>query len=1060
MRKYDKPGSCSSRVLMALFMLLVPFITFAQNRITVSGTVIDDTDQPVIGASVMIKGSTTGVPTDLDGKYTIEVPEDAILEFSSVGLKTVEMPVNGNSTINVVLPTDNTFLESVVVVGYGTQKKGSITGSVSAVNSDDILKTKSENPQNMLTGRIAGLRVWQKSAEPGAYNNNFDIRGMGSPLMIIDGVPRDVADFQRLNAEDIENVSVLKDAAAAIYGVRGGNGVVLVTTKKGQEGKTTVSYNGSFTFQTPSKLPTVTNPVDAMTLYNEKAMNTLHNGSLAFTEEYIDRFRTGQLQGADWNSLMIAKWSPQTQHDISISGGSEKVQYYVSMGYNYQDSFFKSGDLNYNKYNLRSNISAELAKGLKLDFNLSGMLDQQNQPYWSSVDLIRQYWAQGTLTPAYIDEEQTMLNGDGLDLMNNPVAMMTSDISGYRKYDKKTFQSSATLSYDFGSAIDALQGLSIKGMFSYDFRIDNNETFRKEFYLYMLDEDTGNYEATVYPQHTNMLRKENYTKQQTLWHVMLNYDRTFAEKHHVGGLIGYEAQIRKGDNYYAYGDLATGTPSVTAFNGENQVVGANTGLGDLYNIAYQSLIGRVNYSFDERYLVEAQFRYDGSSKFAPGHQWGIFPSVSVGWRISEEPFFKNSSALSFINQLKLRASYGVLGDDSASGFDYQWVSGYEYHGGETSSNGWYNAYAPGYIFDGTWIYSASPQPLPNEDITWLTMKTFNVGIDFEAWNGKLGVTLDYFRRVREGMMASSGTELPTVVGATAPMRNANSDMHFGLELELSHRNKVGELFYEIKGIASITRQRVIENVSVGTYGNRYDNWRNNNLTGRNQGVQFGYESAGRYESWEDIWSYPIYKDNNILPGDYKYVDWNGDGEINGSDMHPYAFDQTPWLNYSLDFRLNWRGIDFSMLFQGTALGSLKYEEPLYNIWGNTNGAGGTLTQYLDRWRPANGSYDIYDPSLEWVSGYYGYTGHYPDANSDFNRVSTAFLRLKSIELGYTLPKFKSPAMRDFSLRIFFNAYNPFTITKVKFVDPEHPGDDLGRMYPLNKTYTIGLNLSF
>ena len=338
MRKYDKPGSCSSRVLMALFMLLVPFITFAQNRITVSGTVIDDTDQPVIGASVMIKGSTTGVPTDLDGKYTIEVPEDAILEFSSVGLKTVEMPVNGNSTINVVLPTDNTFLESVVVVGYGTQKKGSITGSVSAVNSDDILKTKSENPQNMLTGRIAGLRVWQKSAEPGAYNNNFDIRGMGSPLMIIDGVPRDVADFQRLNAEDIENVSVLKDAAAAIYGVRGGNGVVLVTTKKGQEGKTTVSYNGSFTFQTPSKLPSVTNPVDAMTLYNEKAMNTLHNGSLAFTEEYIDRFRTGQLQGADWNSLMIAKWSPQTQHDISISGGSEKVQYYVSMGYNYQDS--------------------------------------------------------------------------------------------------------------------------------------------------------------------------------------------------------------------------------------------------------------------------------------------------------------------------------------------------------------------------------------------------------------------------------------------------------------------------------------------------------------------------------------------------------------------------------------------------------------------------------------------------------------------------------------------------------------------------------------------------
>ena len=360
-----------TRILLVLAIMVMPVVTFAQSVITVTGTVTDDTDQPVIGASVMVKGSTTGVPTDLDGKYSIDVPADAVLEFSSVGLRTVDMPVNGRAVINVVLDTDNTFLESVVVVGYGTQKKGSISGAVSAVNNDDIIKTKSENVQNMLTGRIAGLRVYQKSAEPGSYKNDMDIRGMGTPLVIIDGVPRDVADFQRLNSADIENVSVLKDAAAAIYGLRGGNGVILVTTKKGNEGKAKVSYNGSFTFQTPSRMPELASVVDAMTVYNEKGMNAVHNGALAFREDLVEQYRSGALSGEDWNSIILADWSPQTQHDLSISGGTEKIQYYVSMGYTFQDSFFKSGDLNYSKYNLRSNISAELVKGLKLKETLS-----------------------------------------------------------------------------------------------------------------------------------------------------------------------------------------------------------------------------------------------------------------------------------------------------------------------------------------------------------------------------------------------------------------------------------------------------------------------------------------------------------------------------------------------------------------------------------------------------------------------------------------------------------------------------------------------------------------
>jgi len=1045
-----------SRILSVLFavaMAAVPALSYAQGTVTVTGTVTDDSGEPVIGASVMVKGSTTGVPTDLDGKYSITVQPDAVLEFSSVGMTTASVNVNGRTSVDVVLSEDSTFLESVVVVGYGTQKKGSLTGSISGIGSDDLVKTKTENPQNMLTGRVPGLRVWQKSAEPGSYNSSIDVRGMGEALIVIDGIPRSTDDFNRLNPADIENVSVLKDASAAIYGVRGGNGVVLVTTKKGSAEKTSVSYNGSFTFQTPSKMPKLADAYGSITLYNEKAMNTVSGGAPVYSMEMAEEYRNGTRTAADWNSLVLAKMAPQTQHDLSISGGTEKIQYYVSMGYIYQEGFFKSGDLNYNKYNLRSNITAEIVDGLKLDLNIAGLMDEQHNPYSSSVDLIRNYWSKGVLYPAYADPDNTLLNYEGLDLDQNTVAMMTSDVSGYRKYNKKQFQSSASLTYDFGTVTDVLKGLSVKGLFSYDFTYNNNEAFRKEYYLYSNNGD-GTYTEKLYANSSpNRLTKAAYDRQQLLANVVLNYDRTFAGKHKVGALVGWEVQKRKGDNFSATGELMFSNPYFTSLTKENQSIGMDSGKNHFYELGYEALIGRLNYSYDDRYLIEGQFRYDGSSKFAPGHQWGFFPSVSAAWRISEEPFFKNSP-LSFINQLKVRASYGVLGDDND--VNYEWMTGYTYRGGDSNENGYYTGYAPGYIFNGEFVYGAAPQPLPNLNISWLRSATFNVGVDFEAWRGLLGISADYFHRKRSGIFKQNTNNLPTVVGADPPLENLDIDSNFGLELELSHRNRVGEFSYEIKGIMTVTRKKYIKAVQKGNYGSSYDRWRNDNLNNRYQGVQFGYEGAGRFESWDDIWNYDGYVENDTLPGDYIYLDWNGDGEINSLDEHPYAYDQTPWMNYSLSFGFAWRNLDFSLLFQGSAMGSMSYKEPLYSIWGQNGG--GVLEQYLDRWHPAGEWTDPYDQDLEWTGGHYALTGHSPKENSSFNRVSTAFLRLKSIEIGYTLPKINRA--RNFGLRIFANAYNPLTITGVKFVDPEHPDDDLGRLYPLNKTYTLGLNLSF
>ncbi len=1045
------------RTLLLIAVALLSALGLDAQTITVRGTVVDESSEPVFGANVLVKGSKTGVATDMDGKYEIQAASDAVLEFSFLGLATKYESVGGRQVVNVVMASDNTWLESVVVVGYGTQKRGSLTGAVSGVDGENMLKTKNENPQNMLTGRVPGVRVWQKSAEPGTYNNSMDIRGLGEPLIVIDGVPRSTEDFQRLNANDIENVSVLKDASAAIYGVRGGNGVVLVTTKKGSEGKASVQYNGSFTFQMPSTMPKLADAQGAMTLYNEMALNKADgSGSVTFTKDFMEQYANGTRKAADWNSLVFSNMSPQTQHDVSISGGNEKCQYYVSMGYLYQEGFFRSRDLNYSKYNIRSNIDAELVRGLKFNLNLSGIADNRSTPDSDAVSLIRNLWKQGVLFPAYADDAQTMLNYEGLDLMQNTVAMMTRSISGYKDYREKQFQSSASLEYDFGTLTDVLKGLSLRGMASYDFRYDDNEFFRKSYNLYAKDELTGEYVPKEFSDHSDRLTRENYTKWQALGQILINYNRTFADRHEVGATFGYEAQRRKGDNYYLIGDLAFSSPYLTALKDKTQstFVDLNSGIGSFYNLAYQALIGRVNYAFDNRYLFEAQFRYDGSSKFAPGHRWGFFPSASAGWRISEEPFFKDCSWLSFINQFKIRASYGSLGDDSA--LNYEWLSGYVYPAtGENGENGYFNSYAPAYLINGEMVYGVSTNPLPNTNITWLKSKTFNVGVDFEAWNGMLGISFDYFERRREGVFGQNTSSLPTVVGSSAPVENLNSDRNLGLELELSHRHKVGDFSYGLTGIVTITRRQNLKAYGQGPYGNSYDRWRNDNLTNRYQGIQFGYESAGRYESWEDIWTYDIYKENSTLPGDYKYLDWNGDGEINSLDAHPYAYDQTPWMNYSLSFNCAWKGLDFSLLFQGSALGSYMYDEPLYSIWGSNGG--GALEQFLDRWRPVGEYTDPYDQTLQWTSGHYAYTGHSPEKNSSFNRVSTSYLRLKSIELGYTIPKLRKSS---FGLRVFVNAYNLLTFTGIKYVDPEHPDSDYGRMYPLNKTVSLGMNLSF
>lgn len=1022
--------------------------------IMVKGKVVDQHNEPVIGATVGVDKGKAKTVTDIDGNFTLQVPANAQIVVNYIGMKPATQSVGGRRELNFVLQDDVNQLQDVVVVGYGTQKRGSITGSVAAVKGDEMVRTKNENPQNMLTGRVAGVRVWQKSSEPGSYNNNFDVRGMGTPLVIIDGVPRDMSDFQRMNADDIQDISVLKDASASIYGLRSANGVVLVTTKKGQAGQTKFSYNGSYTIQSPKSMPKLLDAYKTMTLYNERNLNNVNGGSKIYTDEMFDEFRNGTRRETDWNNLIFAKTSPQTNHNITVSGGNDKTQYFVSFGALYQEGFFKSGDLNYHKYNITSNLTTEVYRGLKLSLNINAMTDKQNNPYCTSTDIIRNYWRQGVLFPAYADEAGTMLNYDGLDLEENTVAKMTADISGYRRYKQSQVLTSGIVEYDFGTLFNVLKGLKAKVMFSYDYHLNNNTIYRKQYYQYAYDPATQTYKQKLYASSApSNLRREHYDTQQFLSQYTLSYNRDFGP-HSVAAVVGMETQRRTGDNFYAMRNLAFSSPYL--FNGVEEGQVANSATGGIYSANYNAFIGRLNYSFAQRYLIEGQFRYDGSSKFAKGHRWGFFPSVSLGWVVSEEPWFKKIEFLKGVDQLKLRASYGEMGDDS--GANYDWVAGYTYP--STSGNsekGYYNQYAPGFIFGSQFVYAATPMAIPNELISWYKAKTFNVGVDFDTNNKLFGFSLDYFSRKMTGLYEYRTSVFPTVIGAKPPRENANSSRNFGMELELRHHNRIGRNFvYNVKGIVTITRQKYLTAIQNGPYANAYDQWRNDHLNNRYQGVQFGYEGNGRYQNWDEIWNETLYHEKDLLPGDYKYLDWNGDGEINSQDEHPYAFDQTPWMNYSLSIDCAYKGFDFSMLWQGSALGSMSYEEPLYSIWGQNGG--GALEQYWDRWHPADENADPYDPNTKWVKGYYAYTGHYPSANSTFNRVSTAYLRLKQIELGYTLPKWK--AFPSLNLRVYANAYNLLTITGVKFVDPEHPSDDLGRLYPLNRTYTFGVQVSF
>jgi TonB-linked SusC/RagA family outer membrane protein len=1040
----------------------------------ITGRITDPGGQPLPGVTITIKGTPRGTITDPGGNYSLSnVPADAVLVFSFIGMKTEEVSVREKSVIDLVMEEETVGIEEVVAVGYGTQKKVSLTGAISSIKGTDLITTKNENVTNMLSGKISGVRIVQRTGEPGDFASSIQIRGLGAPLVVIDGVPRD--NMSRLDANEIESISVLKDASAAIYGVRAANGVILITTKKGEKGKLQLEYSGYYGVQTPIRTPHGLSVAEYMEITNENNINrgSMAPGTLLYSLEEIEAYRSGMKTGTEWWRINSDYYAPQTGHNISASGSSDFMNYFVNFGYFYQEGVFKTGDLNYERFNLRSNVSARINDRLKVEVLMGAMADTKNAPFGS--DNIEQYWRNVWVLkptiPAYTNYNRQYMQETLQGF--NPLATTDADIVGYERNNQKLLQATGNLIWD----IPWIKGLQAKGSYSYDYSFWDDKSLQRPYYLYQYDLSTDTYQPSLHGNNTmpgtNAVTRRTRFSANTLMQLSLSYDRLFAEKHHVAGLMLYEEGTTNMDNLNATRYvLMTSIEELLGGVDANQQgwqngAGYNSGLSPysqsgFWKIANKALVGKFNYDFASKYFAEFSFRYDGSSKFAKGHQWGFFPSVSAGWRISEEQFLKNNSSFVFLDNLKLRASFGVSGDDRTATFQY--VPGYTY---PTQSFYW-----PVRMFGDTRAAGIVLKDAPNPNLTWMESKMYDIGLDADMWKGLLGFELDLFRRNREGLMATRVITLPDWLGEGLAQENLNKDATFGFDLTLRHRNTVktsiGDINYGFSGNMSLTRTKIVYAERKASV-DQYSNWRDN-PNDRYNDIWWGFDSGGQFQNYDEIFAYPILDQQgnaNMKPGDYKLEDWNGDGVVDDWDVHPIASgansQNTPRLFYGFTIDVLFKGFDLTAVFQGGAFSTVKYSNFLsHPFYFDGNGP-----DFLyDRWHMEDPTADPKDPRTVWIPGTYPTISQTsPAMNVNFstntNTVQRAdYIRCKSLELGYTLPKIAIDKIGIKNLRLYVTAYNLFTLTKLKYLDPEHPSSSNDALYPLMRTVNAGVNVKF
>ncbi len=1038
-----------------LLIMLAPLYGLAQTR-TIQGRVTDaQTGEALAGVSVVANtanGREQATSTDDEGAYNIQVSANAkTLVFQYVGKTTLTEEIGGRSSINVQLELDAGQLDEVVVTGYTTSTRATLTGAISTISGQDMTRTKNENVVNMLTGKVPGVRIQQRSSAPGDYSTRIDIRGMGDPLFVVDGIPRDKDYFSRMSGDEIESVSVLKDGTAAIYGLRAANGVILVTTKSGMDmgGKVDISFSTSTSLQQFLNVPQTTNAIDYFTLKNERDWQDFNGNYLVrrnplVTEEQFQPYLDGTLTSYNWMDKVFRKTTPQSQHTLSVNGGSDKLRYFFNLGYATQEGSYRSGDYYSDRWNLRSNIDAQITKRLKARVSLGGIMLNTTKPNGVDWTAYKLTWLARPDAAFYANDNPEYPNGDTQVLADgvNMMVQTDADYVGYNLNKDRRFNGTLQLEYQ----IPGVDGLSAKGSYDYAVGLPDYHNYHRSYTVYQYNPDSDTYSPIQRATPAGITRGVNIDNN-TNMQLGLFYNNSFG-LHNFNNFLLYEETYSNWDSFSAFREVYVDSEYLFAGSAANQQA-LGGGIGDRSS---KSMVGQLDYNYASKYMFAFKFRYDGSSRFPEGKRFGFFPSLSGAWRISEEQFAKDHFA--FLSNLKLRASYGEMGDDNAAG-NYPPALGYNLNPNEI-----------GWIYDGGLQGGVSAQAIPNPNLTWYHIKSYDIGLEVGILKNKLNATFDIFRRDRTGLLATSSAVIPGTVGASLPQENLNGDQNFGYELSLDYRDRANEFSYYVGGQISAAKSKRTDWLETPA-GNSYDHWRNR-TAGRYNDIWWGNESGGMFTNYNDIRNFSIPQGQGTLPGDWWLTDWNEDGVINDQDQHPIASIGLPVFNYGLSLGASWRGIDLALDFQGVHGVFVKYNELLVEAlpFGGQN----TLAFFTDRWRPVDPMADYFDANTEWIPGYFPVTGH-DGRRQGTNAVQDAsYIRLKTTELGYTLPDRWVSKAGIKNLRIYFSGYNLLTFTGLKYMDPERPGERINNEpgvggvdlynYPNNKTYTLGASVKF
>ena len=1021
------------------------------SQITVSGRVTDDgSPDGLPGVNVLLKGTSTGTATDVNGNYRINVPDsgEGILIFSYIGYITQEATINKQSQINIKLLADIKGLSEVIVVGYGTQKKESLTGAISAVTAKDIGRVHAATVTGMLAGKIPGVQFRQADGRPGAAAN-VQIRNMGgNPLFIIDGVPKDKSQFDNLSPNDVETITVLKDASASIYGSRAANGVIIVTTKRGAIGqKSTINLDAYYGFQNWTRFPTVTNAYEWNLGKAEAEVN--RNGTTAMTQTELDKYKAGTefgYQSFDWYDFIIQPNSPQSNINLSASGGSDKINYYISATRLDQNSVMGREFL-FNRSNIQSNIDAQITDRIKVGLTIAGRQETRKNPgVPGGDDYVAPKFAILRNRPG--ERPYANDNPDYINTISNPASnwgFLNYVRSGYLEEVYNSITPQFT-----GEYRTPIKGLSVKGLYSYMLRDSQREVFEYTYDTYTYNPTTQAYNRTGGSQNPYRQRVVNKIDE-NIGQFQLNYTKTVG-RHTITALALTERLRKRERNVEAR--VVPKTNALPIFQFADLVAYDDRD----FTQARVGYVGRVNYGFADKYFVEVAARRDASWKFSPTKRWGTFPSISAAWRISEEPFFKSFTGDGrVLGELKFRASYGLLGDDNvrpnnADLDPFAYNPGYSYNTGVG-------------IMSGVTTVAARDRGIAHDRISWLTAKVTDIGLDFSLLNNKITGTFDYFRRNRDGLPAvKSNVFVPSELGYALPQENLERDAVVGGEGSLVYNGTVSGIRFTIGGNISYARSRFIKPYNP-LYGNsllqyrdsREDRWSN---------IFWGNEVVGQFQSQEQINNYPVNVDGQgnktMIPGDLIYRDANNDGIINSRDERPigYNINNTPILSGGLNITLQYKGFDFAADFSAGSMLAINRRFEQRNAFQNT----GNLPRLLfdDRWHRA----DPLNPDSEWISGKniplrYNDGGHSNQRDSDWWLLNIKYLRNRTMELGYTLPTLLTQKVRVQKARMFVNTYNLFSIdnTRPYGIDPEVQ-DENGLQYPQTKLLNFGLNLSF